>query len=152
MLPIKKIICPTDFSESANEGIKAANELALHFSAEIILINVVSTIPIVPASPALTGVNDLQVLTEMEKAAQETIAKDAERLLDNSLESHLMVINGNAADEIARVAEEEKVDLIVISTHGLGGWRKFFFGSVTEKVAKLASCPVLLIQPPDKDE
>ena len=152
MLPIKKILCPTDFSEAANEGIKAANELALHFSAEIILINVVSTIPIVPASPALTGVNDLQVLTEMENAARETIAKDAERLLDNSLESHLMVIDGNAADEVARVAEEEKVDLIVISTHGLSGWRKFFFGSVTEKVAKLASCPVLLIQPPNKED
>lgn len=152
MLPIKKILCPTDFSEPANAAVITANELALHFSAEIILIHVVSTTPVVPASPALTGVNDLQVLTEMENAAQETIAKDAERLLDNSLESHLMVINGNAADEIVRVAGEEKVDLIVISTHGLGGWRKFFFGSVTEKVAKLASCPVLLIQPTNKEE
>lgn len=151
MLPIKNILCPTDFSEPANEGIKKANELASHFSARLILIHVVSTTPIVPASPALTGFHDLSALAELEKAARETIATDAKRLVDGNVESQLMVVNGNAADEITRVAEEEKVDLIVISTHGLSGWRKFFFGSVTEKVAKSTSIPVLLIHPPAEE-
>jgi len=152
MLPVKKILCPTDFSEPAKEGVKAANELALHFSAQIILIHVVSTTAIAAASPVLTGISDLSVLTELEKAARETIAVEAEKMLDSRLESQLVVVNGNAADQIARVAEEEKVDLIVIATHGHGGWRKFLFGSVTEKVAKLSPCPVLLIHSPAEKE
>lgn len=152
MLPVKKILCPTDFSDPANEGLKTANELALHFSAQLIVVHVVSTIPGVPASTALTGFHELEALNELDRAAKETIASDAEKYVDNRVNSHLMVINGNAADEIARVAAEEKVDLIVIATHGHGGWRKFFFGSVTDKVAKLSTCPVLLIHGPEEEE
>jgi nucleotide-binding universal stress UspA family protein len=48
MLPFKKILYPTDFSEASYEGLKAANELALHFSAELCLVHVVS--PVVQAS------------------------------------------------------------------------------------------------------
>jgi nucleotide-binding universal stress UspA family protein len=152
MLPVKKILCPTDFSQPANEGLKTANELALHFSAQLMVLHVVSTTPVVPASPTLTGFHELSALEEMEKAAKEIIATDANRYVDEKVEARLMVINGNAADEIARVAEEEKVDLIVIATHGHGGWREFFFGSVTDKVAKLSNCPVLLIHGPDEEE
>lgn len=148
MLPVRKILCPTDFSDPANEGLKTANELALHFSAQLILMHVVSTIPVVPASPALTGYQDLSALNELEKAANETIAADAEKFIDSRVNSQLMVFNGNAADEIARVAEEEKVDLIVIATHGYGGWRKLFFGSVTDKVIRLSHRPILLIHGP----
>lgn len=151
MLPVKKILCPTDFSDPANEGLKTANELALHFSAQLIVVHVVSTTPIVPASPALTGFHDLEALNELEKAARKTIAADAEKFVDNNVNSQLIVINGSAADEIARVAKEENIDLIVIATHGHGGWRKFFFGSVTDKVSKLATCPVLLVHSPDEE-
>ena len=151
MLPVKKILCPTDFSEPASEGVKTANELAVHFSSQLILIHVVATIPYIAVSPELAGYHDLSAMTELENAARETIANDAKKMVDENVESQLLVVSGNAADEITRVAEEEKVDLIVISTHGLSGWRKFFFGSVTEKVAKSSSCPILLIHPPAEE-
>jgi nucleotide-binding universal stress UspA family protein len=54
----------------------------------------------------------------------------------------------NAADEIIRIAGEEKADLIVIATHGFTGWKHFVFGSVAEKVVRIASCPVLTIRAP----
>ncbi len=51
--------------------------------------------------------------------------------------------HGDAATEIVRIAEKEHADLIVISTHGMTGFRHLVFGSVAEKVVRLAKCPVL---------
>jgi len=48
--------------------------------------------------------------------------------------------------ELVRIAEQEKVDLIVIATHGMTGWRRLAFGSVTEKVVRTAECPVLVMR------
>ena len=48
--------------------------------------------------------------------------------------------------EIIRVAESEKADLIVIATHGLTGWRRLAFGSVTDKLVRTAACSVLVLR------
>jgi len=53
---------------------------------------------------------------------------------------------GDAAGEIIRAAETQKADMIVIATHGATGWQRPLFGSVAEKVVRLASCPVLTIR------
>jgi nucleotide-binding universal stress UspA family protein len=55
-------------------------------------------------------------------------------------------MQGDPAPQIVRLADDEAADIIVIATHGLAGWRKFMFGSVTEKVIRLANCPVLSIR------
>jgi nucleotide-binding universal stress UspA family protein len=59
-----------------------------------------------------------------------------------------MVGHGDAAGEIVLIAEKEHVDLIVIATHGWTGLRHLVFGSVAEKVVRLAPCPVLTIRAP----
>jgi nucleotide-binding universal stress UspA family protein len=61
------------------------------------------------------------------------------------------VISGKPAYEIVNLADEENADIIVIATHGESGWQKFLFGSVTEKVIRMASCPVLTIQRPEEN-
>ncbi len=48
MLPITKILWPTDFSEPSYEALKVADEMALHFSAELIITHVVTPIPVIP--------------------------------------------------------------------------------------------------------
>ena len=48
--------------------------------------------------------------------------------------------------ELVRIAEHEHADMIIIATHGMTGWRKIAFGSVAEKVVKLAGCPVLVLR------
>jgi nucleotide-binding universal stress UspA family protein len=53
---------------------------------------------------------------------------------------------------IVQAAAEVKAGLIVIATHGQSGWRRFLFGSVTEKVVKMAACPVLTIRAPEAEE
>ena len=59
-----------------------------------------------------------------------------------------LVTTGEAAPEILRIAQKEHVDLIVIASHGLTGWRRLVFGSVAEKVVRQATCPVLTIMAP----
>jgi nucleotide-binding universal stress UspA family protein len=67
----------------------------------------------------------------------------------SKVKTHEILSNGNAAEEILRAADENKIDLIVIATAGLTGWERAVFGSVAEKVVRRARCPVLTIRRPD---
>lgn len=148
MLPFKKILYPTDFSEASYEALKAANELALHFSTELYLVHVLSLVPIAEASAYYPGATDSSVLEEMKTSAKNSLQEIVEQRVPKELHTHQIVELGGAADEIIRIGEEEKVDLIVIATHGQTGWRHLVFGSVAEKVVRLAQCPVLTIRAP----
>ena len=62
------------------------------------------------------------------------------------------MVHGEAASEIVRVAKERDVDLIVISSHGRTGLGRILFGSTAESVVRHASCPVLVVKPPQDEE
>jgi len=145
MLPFKKILYPTDFSDPSYEALKAANELALHFSAELCVIHVVSPVVQPPADPSGSA---LLVLQEEEKAARSSLEEMVTKRISKKLLVHQFVVLGAAAEEIIQVSQKERVDLIVIATHGQTGWRHLVFGSVAEKVVRLAPCPVLTIRAP----
>lgn len=141
MLPFNKILCPTDFSEASGKALEAAGELALHFSAEVILLHVVHPLAFVPQA---TRFDVPLYQSEMETHARNRLQEIVEKGLTGIL-FHQMVVLGDAANEIANMAERENADVIVIATHGETGWRRFMFGSVAEKVVRLAECPVLII-------
>jgi nucleotide-binding universal stress UspA family protein len=151
MLPFKRILCPTDFSEPALVALKRAEELARHFSAELIVAH---AIPEVPGPHAYA---DPPVATSFDVPLyQQELAVYAEKML-KELVSHQvspevrtrdLVTTGAAAPEIHRIAAAEHVDLIVIASHGETGWRRLVFGSVAEKVVRHAPCPVLTIMAP----
>ncbi len=148
MLPIKKILCSTDFSEPSHLGIEAANELAMNYSAELLIISVI--IPLYPVGapgipPAYKVENHYEEMEQYTSRKMEQLEKEK---ISTGVKVQKFIAHGNAADEIVKRAEREKVDLIVIATHGWTGWRRFIFGSVTEKVLRLATCPVLVIPEP----
>jgi nucleotide-binding universal stress UspA family protein len=66
--------------------------------------------------------------------------------------AHPVLASGDPPREIIRAAEDQKIDLIVIATHGHTGWGRLLFGSVAEKVVRLAPCPVLTIKAPPAEE
>jgi nucleotide-binding universal stress UspA family protein len=138
MLPLKKILCPTDFSEPSYEGVKAANEFALHFSAELTMLHVVSPVPIIPSPEPTPGFDVVSYQQEMELYAVKSLDKLVKEKISEKATVHKKIVIGSAADEIIRSAKDEKMDIIVIATHGLTGWRRFVFGSVAEKVVRLA--------------
>jgi len=147
MLPLKRIVCPTDFSPAAEAAVASATELGRHFKAELVLVHVVPVLPAVPSDPNFTF-----EVPEYEHA----LHADAERRLNamaaeigaHGLTARTAVGHGDAGSEIVRLASDEAADLIVIATHGTTGWRHAMFGSVAEKVVRLARRPVLTIPAP----
>jgi nucleotide-binding universal stress UspA family protein len=146
MLPINKILCPTDFSEASYQSLKNANELAGCLSAEIILLYVVSPLPRIPGSTSPTGFHVPAVLEEIENSAKNQISKMKHNYISSNIKFEGIVVIGDPPDEIVKYASHNKVDLIVMSTHGLSGWKRLVSGSVTEKVVRMADCPVLTIR------
>ena len=145
MLPIRTILCPLDFSESSFKALTTAIELAAHFQAELVLIHVISAaVPGLPAEPAFAfeGPENYEKALRVKAEEQLTLAA---RRIPPELQFRKVVGNGHAADEIVRLATTEAADLVVICTHGLTGWRHLVFGSVAEKVIRLALKPVLAI-------
>jgi len=152
MLPVKKILCPTDFSVPSHKGIEAADELASHFHAELVLINVIT--PLHPVGPPgiPSAYNITEYYKEMEDLAVKSLANIVSEKVSKGIEAKKIIVHGPAADEIVKHAESEKADLIVIATHGWTGWRRFVFGSVAERVVRSATCPVLTVPCPDEEK
>ena len=145
MLKIKKILCPTDFSEPSLKGLDYAVELATLFRAKL---SVVYVLPILPATAK--DANLQFAVPEYERMIHNDSVKQLQAVVSQRVPKNLKVCtsigHGNAAHEIVRLAQEEKADLIVIATHGHTGFHHFVVGSVAEKVIRLAHCPVLAVR------
>ena len=150
MLPIKNILCPTDFSDPSYEALKVADELAAHFGATLHVVNVVPLVPIVeaPIGVESASFNVASYQQELEGQAQKSLKSLTEQKISKGVNIVTEVLIGNAAGEVMRYAGEKAVDMIVIATHGLSGWRRFISGSTTEQIVRQSSCPVLTIRKP----
>jgi nucleotide-binding universal stress UspA family protein len=147
MLPINTIVCPTDFSDPAYEGLKAATELAEHFQAEMILVNVISPVPLASGA-APVGYHLPTLMKELQTAAEKSMTDLIAEKVPKAVQTRSIVLQGKPADEIVKLADEKDADMIVIATHGESGWQRLLFGSVTERVVRTTSCPVLTVRQP----
>jgi nucleotide-binding universal stress UspA family protein len=146
VLPIRKILCPTDFSDPSYRSLSVACELAEHFSAAICVLHVVAPIPTVAANvgPSAFNINTYQF--ELENDAKEMLQKVIGEKVPESVTASAIVSHGNAAEKILdAAAENDGTDLIVIATRGRTGWRNTLFGSVAERVVRLSPIPVLTV-------
>ena len=150
MLPLKKIVWPTDFSVPAYEGLKIATELAVQFSAEMLLVHVVAPLPTMQGGVAPTGFHIPSVLKEIQDSAQKSLEEIRRERIPAGIQARTFVIHGRPGHEIVKLAEDEKADIIVIASQGESAWHRFVFGSVAEKVVRHADCPVLKVQAPDR--
>jgi universal stress protein A len=151
MLPFKRILCPTDFSEPALVGLKRAEELARHFSAELIVAHAVLEVPgpHAYADPPVATSFDVPLYQQQLAIYAEKMLKElVSHQVSAEIRTRDLVTTGDAASEILRIAAAEHVDLIVIASHGETGWRRLVFGSVAEKVVRHSPCPVLTIMAP----
>lgn len=149
MLPLKKILLPTDFSEPSYEAIKIAKEMAMHFSAELFFIHVVPPLP--PFAPPPRDKSSFNITTYVENlhsSAEKSLQEVIDKKIRNKLKAHISVAHGDVAEKIARHAHKENIDLIIIASHGTTGWKKTFLGSVTEKLVRISIVPTLIIRNP----
>jgi nucleotide-binding universal stress UspA family protein len=153
MLSIKKILCPTDFSEPSYVGLETANDIALHFVAELILVHVVTPPHVYPSYPVGgSGFNPISFVEEMVEESRKRIDEVVKNTISADLAVRSVIQQGNPADQIVDLADSENVDMIVIATHGWTGWRRFISGSVTERVVRHANRPVFTVPAPQKEE
>ena len=148
MFPLKRILCPMDFSDPSFEALKAAGELAQTYSAEMILVNVVQPVQAIAAPGVPASYSVKEYYEQMSEAARKSFEDIVENRVPQGVKVRTKVLEGQPADEIVREAEAEKADIIVTATHGWTGWRRFVFGSVAEKVVRLSTCPVLTVPGP----
>jgi len=145
MLPLKKILVTTDFSTLSQEGIKVAGELASAYSSTVILLHVVPPPHHVLTSSGVSSGKVQDYYGELIRLAKESLQEIAKTHFKKELSVSLQVIQGDPPDEIVKLASEEKVDLIVMSTRGTSGRAKYMAGSVAVKVAGMAPCPLMAV-------
>lgn len=149
---VRTILLPTDFSECARHAMPAAASLARLMGARLICLHVIE--PLVPAvgwTPMAEPLPVADISEQLEDSATRELPKIAQCEECAGLDVEDLIVHGEAASEIVRVARERDVDLIVISSHGRTGWGRMLFGSTAESVVRHACCPVLVVKPQDKE-
>ena len=154
LMKIRKILAPTDLSKLSRAGVRYALELARDSGAEVTVYHVVNydeitrfqrgsdeeaTVDFVSRSPQ-------QLLERHHQALKRFLEENCPDLLP-LVTTREKVELGKPDKSIVEEADKEAVDLIVISTHGRTGLAHMLLGSVTEKVVREATCPVLSIRP-----
>jgi nucleotide-binding universal stress UspA family protein len=143
-----KILVPVDFSDHTDQIIDVALEISRKFSAEIHLLHVVPTMDCLTPYESFLAVDNLIAL---QKQIAEEARQDLERISQKlSVPTTIAVRSGVAFLEIVDYAKAEGIGLVVMATHGRGALEHILLGSVTEKVVRRASCPVLTIRPSPK--
>jgi len=126
-----RILLPIDFSPSSHIALEQATVLAQHFHAELYLVNIVST--------------ECNV-DEAKKEAVERFAVSVAALNAKGIKATSSVeLEDDIAGGILDVVERERIDMVVISTHGTTGWHPLVFGSIAEKLIRLVHVPLMLI-------
>jgi nucleotide-binding universal stress UspA family protein len=146
-ISVRKILVPIDFSPASKTALWYALRIAETRNSEITLLHVLE-----PQDPAaLAGRPAAAAFSEQELAD----AEEALRCLADSAKATsgvgTILRTGVPTHEIIEAAKELDVDLIVISTHGFTGWKRFHLGSTAERVARAATCPVLVVRLKEHD-
>jgi nucleotide-binding universal stress UspA family protein len=145
MMNPKIILSPIDFSDSSLEALDVASDIASRYGSAIVLVHVVPFIPKLPSDVSMLHEGDYE--RGLIGDAEQRLADLAAKLKEKGITARTTVgLANDAAMEILRNAEHEHADLIVIATHGMTGWRRLAFGSVTDKVVRTADCPVLVLR------
>lgn len=141
-MEMKRILFPTDFSENSEYAFLYALALARTFASKLYLLHVVYFPPQMPEF-------DIgRVLDGLVKSAEKNLKKLIQKTAETQVIFHPEVRVGAEYHEITKLAEKEKIDLIVMGTQGRTGLAHAFLGSVAERVVRYAPCPVLTVKPP----
>jgi universal stress protein A len=141
MLPIRIILCPTDFSERSAYAFDVACSMARDYRARLVALHVLEP-PIVHSDLIAPVTNDA--------AYEETMRHRLSQLVKPQLRIQVehVLSEGEPASEIIRFANGMNADLIVMGSHGRGGLARVLMGSVAEQVLRRASCPLMIVKAP----
>jgi nucleotide-binding universal stress UspA family protein len=140
MIRITHVLCPVDFSETSQHAMDHAAALARWYEAKLTLLHVFATLPTMDLPPVI-----------LDDASRERIKTAMRRMtarVPPDIPLDLRVEQAeHVHDEILAHVAATQADLLVLGTHGRSGFQRLFLGSVTEKVIRRATCPMLVVPP-----
>ena len=134
------VLCPIDFSDSSTGALRYAGAIAAHFGSRLTLLAVND--PLLQEADEVAGTSHLTEDTkrELERFFHGTFAHRPHGIPEVRME----IATGKPAPEILRVSHAMGCEIIVMSSHGLTGFRRMFFGSTTERVLRETTVPVIV--------
>ena len=146
------VLAPTDFSDHSKDALRAAKTFASAYQARLHLLFVAEqrTVPTF-SDTGIPGVGVVEMDPEIVKNAERALEQLDKNVGGPEVESAYHVREGNVSRDVVDFSETRGVDLIVMATRGLTGVSRFLLGSNTERIVRVAPCPVLTI-PTDPDE
>lgn len=139
---MKRILVPTDFSLQAENALKVAVELAKKNDSQITILHSME----MPVHLATTDKGSLPEALYFVKLAEKRFAELLEKPYINEAYVTTKIGQGELYDDINEVVYKDKIDLIVMGSHGASGFKEMFIGSNTEKVVRTSEIPVLVIK------
>jgi len=146
MRTMNRILCPIDLSDITGHTASCAVMMARRYKARITALYISNPLVVPSAAFAVLGPAPLPILTDDE-------LKDTRHLIIREFSNagapdiDVVVDSGAVAGRITQLAASLPADLVVIGTHGAGGFQHLVLGSVTERVLRQAACPVLTVPP-----
>jgi universal stress protein A len=147
MKHFKHVLTTTDLSPESFSAVQYAAHLAEGQGAKLSIIHVVHSISLA-YTDFVPPVDMVNVEQAIEKAARERLEHWVHRHIKRPAKVELVLAKGVVDEAICKHAEKAKASVIVIATHGRKGLGHLVLGSVAERVARNAPCPVLVIKPP----
>ena len=144
MLSWLKILCAVDLSDGSRDALELAVDLAKRIDAELTLVHVFEKPPPVVGLPLPADLYD-RTSREVEEELAAWRARAEQR---TGMRIGTVLARGDATEEVLRIADDGKYDLVVTGTHGRSGLKRAIMGSVADKIVRRAPCPVLVARPP----
>lgn len=146
MTELHRILVPLDGSALAEKALPLALLLAQKFESELLLLRALELALPTPEAKWPENHWAREALQYSFREAQKYLDAREVELTQQGIQVRTIVRDGPPPEDILAVAANEKVDLIVISSHGKGGPSPWTSGSVADKVMQHSPCPVLLVR------
>jgi nucleotide-binding universal stress UspA family protein len=139
---IRKVLLATDLSDASSSATELAFELASRLGAALLVVSVID-----PGSLLMPGGRFRARVDQVREHHQDQAQGLVERGRELGIDVSFLVWTGDPGDQIVAAAEAERVDMILVGSHGRGAVGRLFLGSVSEHVVRNAPCPVLVVRP-----
>jgi len=147
----KNILCPVDFSDCSTKAFYRAVGYCQLFGAKLTVLSVREGGPVTFYDDISSGRETLELLREGLVTRLDLLQEEGQVSREERDRIALETRNGKPFEEILRFAVDQKVDLIVMGTHGNTGFKHLFMGSQAERVVRRAPCDVLTVKPDGYD-
>ena len=141
------IVVGTDGSETAGEAVRQAVELAKSVGADVHLVSAYSPVPETELRRERRDApEDIQWSINPRQEVEKTLSDAKDQVEEGGVKVETHSREGDPADAILSVAEDEDADLIIVGNRGMTGAQRFLLGSVPNKISHHATCSVLIIR------